>query len=85
MTPGNNQRTKLVLYVAIAALTAFCTDQTVLACLNEPAVIGQMHWFQWAVLAIRCVLSGLIVWKAVLHDPAAVEAETPSSPGGEHA
>lgn len=60
---------KKILYVAIAVLTAFTTDQTVLMCLNEPAIIGQMHLFQWIVLAVRCVLAGLITWKAFTSSP----------------
>jgi len=68
---GTSQVTneKKVLLVAIGIVTAFTTDQTVLACLNEPAVIAQMHPFQWFVLGVRCLLAGLIVWKAFTSSP----------------
>lgn len=60
---------KKLLYIGIATLSAFVTDENVMQCMNEPVIITSMTPFQWAIIALRSVLAGLIVWKAYVSNP----------------
>lgn len=75
-------REKKLLYIVIAMLSAFVTDENVMQCMNEPAIIASMTQFQWCIISLRSILAGLIVWKAYVSDP---NETIPKSAGGDPA
>lgn len=58
--------TVMLLYCAIAYLTAFLTNQLCLMAVNDKAFLDSMYPFQWYMIHAGCLTQSLIVLKSLV-------------------